>query len=83
MDLIKNSDDADEDERYVNLTAVLAGLSSEQKNFESDLLNLKETNYEIVYNKACIFISKGLYEAAIKKLNEAEGNSNSNMLGHI
>ena len=71
--MIKNSGDDYEDERYVNLTAVLAGLCVEKPNFKSDLLDLNENTYEIIYNKACILIANGSYEAAVKKLNEAEG----------
>ena len=78
VDLIKNSSDQYEDERYVNLIAALAGLFSEkQDSSKSDLLDLKETSFEIVYNKACILIANGLYEEAIRKLNEAEGNTKS------
>lgn len=73
MDLIKNSGDDYEDERYVNLTAVLAGLSMEQGNVDSDFADLSENTYEIIYNKACILIAQGKYETAIKKLKEAEG----------
>lgn len=62
-----------EDERYVNLAAVLAGLSAEKSNLKSDLLDLNENTYEIIYNKACILIADGKFETAVKKLNEAEG----------
>ena len=76
IELIKNSGDDYEDERYVNLTAVLAGLSLEKKTGDvddADFLDLSENTYEIVYNKACILIGKGQYEAAVKKLEQAEG----------
>lgn len=73
VDLIKNSGDDYEDERYVNLTAVLAGLSLEKDNVESDFADLSENTYEIIYNKACILIAQGKYETAVKKLKEAEG----------
>ncbi len=76
IELIKNSGDDYEDERYVNLTAVLAGLSLEKKAGDvddADFLDLSENTYEIVYNKACILIGKGQYEAAVKKLEQAEG----------
>lgn len=75
IELIKNSGDDYEDERYVNLTAVLAGLSLEKAGDvdDADFLDLSENTYEIVYNKACILIGKGQYEAAVKKLEQAEG----------
>lgn len=70
--MIKNSSDDYEDERYANLTAVLSGLLAEKANFKSDLLDLNENTYEIIYNKACVLLSTGEYHAAIKKLNQAE-----------
>ena len=72
VDLIKNSGDDYEDERYVNLAAVLVGLCAKKTNFKSDMVDENENTYEIVYNKACVLISKGKYADAIKKLNEAE-----------
>ncbi|KAH9401230.1 Signal recognition particle core component [Tyrophagus putrescentiae] len=73
-DYEQNSGDDYEDERYVNLTAVLAGLSLEKAGDvdDADFLDLSENTYEIVYNKACILIGKGQYEAAVRKLEQAE-----------
>ena len=73
MDLVKNSSDDYEDERYVNMAAAIAGLKFEKEDFKFDTSNLAENTYEVIYNKACILIADGQYEAAIKKLNEAEG----------
>ncbi|KAI2801867.1 Signal recognition particle core component [Blomia tropicalis] len=80
IDLIKNSSDDYEDERYANLTAVLSGLLAEKANFKSDLLDLNENTYEIIYNKACVLLSTGEYHAAIKKLNQAECKMNESKI---
>ena len=71
--MIKNSDDDYEDERIVNLTAVLVGLINNNQSFKNDFLDATENTYEIQYNKACIMIASKKYDTAIKKLNEAEG----------
>ncbi|UXI20383.1 natriuretic peptides receptor [Sarcoptes scabiei] len=72
VDLIKNSHDFYEEERYVNLTAVIAGLKSLDKNFQYEMESISDSTYEVIYNKACTLIASEHYSEAIKKLSEAE-----------
>lgn len=74
IELIKNSDDYYEDERFVNLAAVIVGLKSLNSKFKHDLSNISDSTYEVLYNKACTLIATKNYETAIKKLEETEGN---------
>lgn len=76
IDLIKNSNDYYEDERFVNLAAVIVGLKSLNSKFKYDLSNISDSTYEVLYNKACTLIATKNYETAIKKLEETEGKFN-------
>lgn len=73
-DIIKNSDDDFDVERQTNLSAVVAALRMANPASTKDL-NMAENEsktYELCYNSACIFISKGKYEEAKEKLKKAE-----------
>uniref|UniRef100_A0AAR2LJ90 Signal recognition particle subunit SRP72 n=1 Tax=Pygocentrus nattereri TaxID=42514 RepID=A0AAR2LJ90_PYGNA len=71
-DLIRNSQDEYEEERKTNLAAVLAARST-WENATAEDMGLPESTYELCYNAACSLIGRGQLSQALKKLQEAEG----------
>ncbi|KAL1493170.1 hypothetical protein ABEB36_011279 [Hypothenemus hampei] len=69
QEIIKNTDDEYEEERLTNLYASMVYLN---KNEQDDVDELKENPYELCYNKACMYINLENYNAAEKKLKQAE-----------
>ncbi|XP_018578059.1 signal recognition particle subunit SRP72 [Anoplophora glabripennis] len=67
-EIIKNTDDDYEDERYTNLSAVMVYLEENESNID----NLGDNTYELCYNKACLLIANGNYTEAEKKLRQCE-----------
>ena len=72
VDLIKNSNDDYEDERMVNLAAVIVGLKNINSNIKYDLASISNSTYEVIYNKACALVAIEQYTKAIAKLQDAE-----------
>lgn len=70
--MIKNSNDDYEDERMVNLAAVIVGLKNINSNIKYDLANISNSTYEVIYNKACALVATKHYAKAIAKLQDAE-----------
>ncbi|XP_013417430.1 signal recognition particle subunit SRP72 [Lingula anatina] len=69
--LVKNSEDDFEQERYTNFSAVMAALQISGTQDVEDL-GLEEDSYELLYNSACLHLAKGLYKKAEDKLRKAE-----------
>ncbi|XP_066259038.1 signal recognition particle subunit SRP72 [Euwallacea similis] len=67
--IIKNTDDEYEEERLTNLYATMVYLDDNEK---VDLDELKESPYELCYNKACMLIAMENYTEAEKKLKQCE-----------
>lgn len=70
--MIKNSNDDYEDERMVNLAAIIVGLKHSNSNIKYDLASISNSTYEIIYNKACALVATEQYAKAIGKLQDAE-----------
>ncbi|CAG9759681.1 unnamed protein product [Ceutorhynchus assimilis] len=69
QNIIKNTDDDYEEERLTNLYATMVFL---EENERADLDELRETPYELCYNKACMLIASENYLEAEKKLKQCE-----------
>lgn len=67
QDIIKNSSEEYEDEYFTNLSAALVYLDN-----NSAINNLKESSYEVCFNKACWLAQNGQYLEAEKKLKQCE-----------
>lgn len=69
QEVIKNTDDEYEEERLTNLYATMVYLD---ENNRDDYEELKETPYELCYNKTCMLIASENYIEAEKKLKQCE-----------
>lgn len=70
QDIIKNTNDEYEDERYTNLSAAMVYMDPTETHDRID--ELRDNTYELCYNKACLLIVNENFQEAEKKLKRCE-----------